>query len=172
MKTNKREILIIAGVEIAAGILESIVLPNLGKKDGFVLPDKMSIASSAAILTTTGVAAGFASNYIIERMNIGEDQRWKRVAIITAVAISFNVLEATVVDNVIHHHAAFEKWALPTMKKFASNLSVLVITGIAVGFLSDQLITATAPALQTITPSDVLADKKDLSVPEMQFIPN
>lgn len=169
MAIYKREALIIAGVEVAAGLLETLVIPNLGRKKGenFFIPAKANIITSALVLTTTGVAAGFVADGIITQMKLSEDQRAKRVLIITATAIAFNVFEALFIDNIIHHRAKIQNWEIPTFKKFASNLSLLAITGLGVGFFSDQLIAATAPALpQMAGAGNVLTDKSVASVPK------
>ncbi len=163
---NKREVLIIGGVEIAAGVLETIIIPNLGKKKGekFIWPNKTGMLSSVVVLTGTGIASGLMADYIMDRLNLDESQRMKRVAVIAGTAIAFNVVEALCIDNIIHHRHAIENWKLPTLKKFASNLSLFAIMGLGVGFFSDQLIAATAPLNNNLAsgkemPSDVLADK-------------
>ena len=158
MAISRREVGIIAAVELAAGAMESIVIPNLGKKAGekFILPPKTNLAISVACLGITGIMAGVVADHILTQMKIDETQRKKRVLVIAGTAFVFNIIEAVLAENILHHKVEISKWQLPTARKFSSNLSLLALTGLAVGLFSDQLIAATAPPL---TANKVLVDK-------------
>ena len=160
MAINKREIFLIGACEVTAGAIEAIFIPNIGKGKGekFHVPGKKEIFATALTLTATGAIAGYAADSILSTYKIGDDKPMKRALVIAGTVFLFNALEAILIDNIVDHMTDFKKYTFPTFHKFASNLSFLAFTGLAVGLVSSHLISATAPAL---TPTQTL--QKDIS---------
>ena len=159
---SAKEAFIIGGLEITAGVVETIVIPNFGRKPGerFAIPAKIKIGKTALVLTGTGLAAGFTADFILDQLKVTQDQTFKRVMIITATVLSFNAMEAILVDNVVKYDFATEKWEMPTLRKFAANLGLLAMSSLLVGYFSNRIIGSLNPALSSSNDvSDVLVDK-------------
>lgn len=77
MALIKKEVLVIAGIEIAFGIIEGILVPNfveqkLGKGWKFKLPPRDTILKTAIVLFITGTLSGMLADFVIQK-TIGED---------------------------------------------------------------------------------------------------
>lgn len=154
MGLKNKEIWIIAGVEVLAGLVESVVIPNFGraKGEGFILPSKANLLTSTAILAGTGVLAGIVADNLLDKFNA--TTRTQRILIIAGSAIAMNAVEAVLVDNIIKHKVAIDNWEFPSLTKFVSNFGFLAITGLCVGVFSDQLIMANVNAEVSSLPNN------------------
>ena len=140
-----KEVIVIAAVEIGFGFVEGLLLPNIldGKPwDQWRIPNKKVIAETAITLLITGLASGLIANKLLQKFD-GPGNESRRVPIIAGTAIGINVLEALLVPNVVgKKFDADYNLELPTFRAFASSMSVLVVTAVAGGYLSDNIIAA------------------------------
>lgn len=141
MQLVKKEVAVIAGVEIAFGILEAIVIPNItGYKENkrFVLPDKTTIAKGVGSLFITGAISGYAADMVLTKWNITEGRQ--RTLTIAAVAIAVNILEAIVVPNLQKPFNKDWKFTFPSFAEFTTGMALLTFTALLGGYVSDNII--------------------------------
>lgn len=130
----------VAAVEIAFGVAEGIIMPNLferKKGDPFFIPDKKQIVSIGATLLVTGVISGFLSEYVLDKWQVKDENRAK---VITGVAVGVNVIETIITFNL-----GKKGFALPKMHEFAPAFAFLVFTSFLGGYASDSIIAAALP---------------------------
>ena len=137
----KKEVAVIAGVEVAFGILEAIVIPNItGYKENkkFVLPDKATIGKGVASLLITGTISGFVADYVINKWNI--QQGTQRTLAIAGVAIAINVFEAIITPNIQKPFNKDWKFTMPSYAEFTAGMALLTFTAVIGGYVSDGII--------------------------------
>jgi hypothetical protein len=133
---------VVAGVEVAFGVIEGIVMPNLfdrKKGDPFIVPNKSEIAKIGGTLLLTGVVSGVVSEYVLEKFNVADENRAK---VITGVAIGLNVVETVITYNINKKLDKNFKVSLPSFAQFAPAFAFLVLTSFIGGYVSDYTIAA------------------------------
>ena len=132
----KKEVLVIAAVEVSFGLIEGIVLPNIfGRKKGdpFKIPAKMDIAKTMVTLTATGFASGFISDAILTSQKVTGGT--KRMIYVAGVSIAVNMVEIFLVSRVLGKPT-------PSLKEFTNGLGFLAFTALAGGFVVDRTLVA------------------------------
>ncbi len=137
---------VVAGVEIAFGVIEGIVMPNIferKKGDPFFVPGKMDIAKIGGTLLITGIISGVIADWVLEKFKITDQNRAKAIA---GVAIGLNVVETVITFNVNKKWDKNFKPSLPKMHEFAPAFAFLVVTSLIGGYASDSVIAALSPS--------------------------
>lgn len=142
MELLKKEIAVIAAVEIAFGLIEGIAIPNIverKKGEKFFVPDAKTIGKTAAALTVTGIISGMLADQVIKRMRLEPGP--KRTTAIAASAIAVNVVEALVVPNFVNQKLDKNfKFKVPKAAIFFGSFMVLTVTAFAGGMIADAII--------------------------------
>jgi len=143
MELLKKEIAIIAGVEIAFGLIEGIAIPNIverKKGEKFFIPDARTIGKTAAALTVTGLISGIIADQVIKKMQLEPGP--KRTTAIAVSAIAVNIIEAIVVPNFVNQKIDKNfKFKLPKASVFFGSFMLLTATAFAGGMIADASIT-------------------------------
>lgn len=152
---------VVAGVEIAFGVIEGIIMPNLferKKGDPFFLPDAAGIAKIGGTLIATGVVSGVVCDYVLEKWKVKDENRAK---VITMVAIGLNVVETVLTYNINKKFDKDFSVTLPKVSEFAPAFVFLCLTSIVGGYASDNLISGLLPVdtRPIIGEEELLADK-------------
>lgn len=142
---NKRDIAVIAGVEITFGLIEGILIPNvINRKPGapWVIPSKKEIIETAVTLTITGFLSGLVAQWAIEKYELPANDP-RRPYFIAGAAIAINVAEAILVPNIVgKKFDSNYKFELPKFKVFAGTMFVLTLTAVLGGYASNTAIAA------------------------------
>lgn len=143
MALLKKEVAVIAAVEVTFGLIEGIAIPNIverKKGEKFFLPDAKTIGKTAAALTVTGVISGMIADQVIKQMKLQPGP--KRTTAIALSAIAVNVVEALVVPNFVNQKIDKNfKFKLPKAAVFFGSFIVLTVTAFAGGLVADASIT-------------------------------
>jgi ABC-type enterochelin transport system permease subunit len=142
MELLKKEVAVIAAVEIAFGLIEGIAIPNIverKKGEKFKLPPPKTIVKTAAALTVTGLISGMVADAVIKKMKLEPGP--KRTTAIAVSAIAVNVVEAIVVPNFVNQKLDKNfKFQIPKAAVFFGSFMVLSVTAFAGGIISDSII--------------------------------
>jgi hypothetical protein len=143
LNLNKRDVLIITGVEVVFGLIEGIVIPNvLSKEKGWVIPDKKQILESAVTLTITGFLSGLAAEWAINKYELSATDP-RRPYFIAGAAVAINVAEAILLPNIVGKKFDKDyKFELPKFRIFAGTMLVLTLTALAGGYTANTIIAA------------------------------
>ena len=136
---------IISGIEIAFGVIEAMVLPNIFERkrgEPIFIPAKEGIAKIAGTLLITGFASGLISDWLIEKYEIAENDRWKTIA---AVAIGINLIETFATYNLSDKTGKKNKY-FPAMEEFIPAFAFLTLSSFTGGVVSSNIIAAINPA--------------------------
>jgi len=142
MELLKKEIAVVAAVEIAFGLIEGIAIPNIverKKGEKIFIPPAKTIGKTAAALTVTGLISGIIADQVIKKMNLEPGP--KRTTAIAVSAIAVNVVEAIVVPNFVNQKVDKNfKFKLPKAAVFFGSFMVLSVTAFAGGMIADASI--------------------------------
>ncbi len=151
---------VVAGVEIAFGVIEGIVMPNLfdrKKGEPFFIPSSKEIVKIGGTLLATGIVSGVVCDYVLEKWKVKDENRAKAI---TAVAIGLNVVETILTYNINKKDKSI---GFPKVAEFAPAFVFLCLTSIVGGYASDNLISGLLPAEinggDAMTQEQLLADK-------------
>lgn len=139
--------LVVAGTEVAFGLIEGLALPNIferKKGDPFFIPGKKQILETTGTLLVTGILSGLAAEYVLTKYKVSEKNR---VWVIAIVSILINMAEAVIVPNISGKEGLLKsgKVYIPGMRIFVSSLAFLSLTAVLGGFVSDRILVAVAP---------------------------